>query len=314
MLEIGGPDISSLVPEWVLGFPVFFPRFPEDAGGGAAIPGGGRPPNRLCGKALTPIGIWRLNAREADSIPSLGGQMPRGEKAIAERLASLKTELAPDLEVIRLLGTGRMAEVYLARQASLDRLVAVKVLSRRISKDESAEARFNREAKAVAALETPHAVSVYRSGHLEDGAPFLVMQYVRGGTLEDRLEAEGPLPEPEARKILASIAEALAAAHERDPERREEPLDGAVLAERTVQRGKDHLAAGVEERLGALERSRLRDSVDVPGAVLRDEHEERLVAMPIEGCVHAFSRPPGNLVLAGRPARYDGHDAHACAP
>ena len=142
--------------------------------------------------------------------------MPRSEEALAERLATLKTELAPDLEVIRLLGRGRMAEVYLARQVSLDRLVAIKVLSRRISRDESARARFDREAKAAAALETPHAVAVYRSGHLEDGMPYLVMQYVRGGTLEDRLEAEGPLPEPEAKKILASVADALAAAHERD--------------------------------------------------------------------------------------------------
>jgi serine/threonine protein kinase len=142
--------------------------------------------------------------------------MPLSEKAIAELLATLKTELAPDLEVIRLLGTGRMAEVFLARQVSLDRLVAVKVLSRRTSRDESAQARFDREAKAAAALETPHAVSVYRSGHLEDGIPFLVMQYVRGGTLEDRLEAEGPLPEPEAKRILADVAEALAAAHEHD--------------------------------------------------------------------------------------------------
>jgi len=142
--------------------------------------------------------------------------MPRREKATAERLASLKTELAPDLEVIRLLGTGRMAEVFLARQVSLDRLVAVKVLSRRISRNDSARARFDREAKAAASLETLHAVSVYRSGHLEDGVPFLVMQYVRGGTLEDRLEAEGPLPEPEAKQILASMAEALAEAHARN--------------------------------------------------------------------------------------------------
>jgi serine/threonine protein kinase len=141
--------------------------------------------------------------------------MPRDEKAIAERLDSLKRELAPDLEVIRLLGTGRMAEVYLARQVSLDRLVAIKVLSRQISRDESAQARFDREAKAAASLETPHAVSVYRSGHLEDGVPFLVMQYVKGGTLEDRLEAEGPLPEAEAKRILADMAEALGVAHER---------------------------------------------------------------------------------------------------
>jgi serine/threonine-protein kinase len=142
--------------------------------------------------------------------------MPQKEEALEARLASLKAELAPDLEVIRVLGSGRMAEVFLARQVSLDRPVAVKVLSRQISRDAAARARFDREAKAAAALETPHAVSVFRSGHLKDGVPYLVMQYVRGGTLEDRLQAEGPLPESEARRILADVAEALAAAHERD--------------------------------------------------------------------------------------------------
>jgi len=142
--------------------------------------------------------------------------MPQKEEALEARMASLKAELAPDLEVIRVLGSGRMAEVFLARQVSLDRPVAVKVLSRQISRDAAARARFDREAKAAAALETPHAVSVYRSGHLKDGVPYLVMQYVRGGTLEDRLQAEGPLPEPEARRILADVAEALAAAHARD--------------------------------------------------------------------------------------------------
>jgi serine/threonine protein kinase len=136
--------------------------------------------------------------------------------ADADRLAVLREELAPDLEVIRLLGTGRMAEVYLARQVSLDRLVAVKVLSDRISRDDAARARFDREARAAGALESPHAVSVHRSGRLKNGVPYLVMQYVRGGTLEDRLAAEGPLPEAEARQILGNMAEALSAAHAND--------------------------------------------------------------------------------------------------
>jgi serine/threonine-protein kinase len=129
-----------------------------------------------------------------------------------------------------------MAEVFLARQVSLDRLVAVKVLSRQISRDESARARFDREAKAAAALESPHAVSVYRSGHLEDGVPYLVMQYVKGGTLEDRLEAEGPLAVPEARRILADMAEALAAAHERDFVHRD-VRSANVLCDREAGRG-----------------------------------------------------------------------------
>lgn len=161
--------------------------------------------------------------------------MPESEKDLAESLASLKDELAPDLEVLRQLGSGRMAKVYLARQVSLDRLVAVKVLSRRVSMGDSARARFDREAKAAASLETPNAVSVFRSGRLEDGTPFLVMQYVPGGTLEDRLQAEGPLPGPEAKQILASMADALAAAHAQDFVHRD-VRTGKVLCDRDAGR------------------------------------------------------------------------------
>ena len=129
------------------------------------------------------------------------------------RLDLLKQELAPDLDVIRHLGTGRMAEVYLARQKPLDRLVAVKVLSRTMGEDGTARARFEREAKASASLDHRNAVEVYRFGYLSDGLPFLVMQFVKGGTLEDKLAAEGPLPIPTARRILLEVADALAAAH-----------------------------------------------------------------------------------------------------
>ena len=131
-----------------------------------------------------------------------------------QRIDSLNAELAPDLEVMRPLGTGRMGDVFLARQASLDRLVAVKILSKALAGDSVAKARFEREAKAAASLDHRNAISVYRFGYLSDGVPFLVMQYVSGGTLEDRVAAEGPLTVPEARQIMAQVADALAAAHQ----------------------------------------------------------------------------------------------------
>lgn len=130
-----------------------------------------------------------------------------------DRLAFLRQELAPDLEVIRHLSTGRMAEVWLGRQNAMDRLVAVTILSRQSAGDATARARFHREAKAVASLDHPNAVEVYDSGFLSDGLPFLVLQYVSGGNLADRLAAEGPLPVPAARQILVEVADALAAAH-----------------------------------------------------------------------------------------------------
>jgi serine/threonine protein kinase len=130
-------------------------------------------------------------------------------------LAQLREELAPDLEVLRSIGTGRAGRVYLARERALDRLVAVKVLEPRLARDVTARTRFEREARAAAALDHPNAVAVHRTGILASGVPYLVMQYVRGPNLEDRLAAEGPLPPHEARRVLAQVAAALAAAHKR---------------------------------------------------------------------------------------------------
>jgi serine/threonine-protein kinase len=139
-----------------------------------------------------------------------------GSPELKELAKTLKEELAPDLEVLKHLGSGSAAEVFLARQKPpLSRLVAVKVLSRRLAGDDVARTRFEREAKAAAALDHTNAVPVFGFGYLSDGVPYLVMTYIRGGTLEDRLEAEGPLSVSEARTVLAGIASALAAAHDR---------------------------------------------------------------------------------------------------
>jgi eukaryotic-like serine/threonine-protein kinase len=132
-----------------------------------------------------------------------------------EELAFLRKELGPDLEFLGELGRGRMATVYLARERHLGRLVAVKVLSGNLSDDPVAMARFEREAKAAASLDHPHAVTVYRSGILSNHVPFQIMQYVKGGTLENHLAAEGPRSEAEACRILAEVSDALAAAHKR---------------------------------------------------------------------------------------------------
>lgn len=132
-----------------------------------------------------------------------------------EELVFLRQELGPDLEFLGELGRGRMATVYLARERRLGRLVAVKVLSWNLSDDPVAMTRFEREAMAAASLDHQHAVTVYRSGILSNRVPFQIMQYVKGGTLENHLAAEGPRSEAEACRILSEIADALAAAHKR---------------------------------------------------------------------------------------------------
>ncbi len=117
------------------------------------------------------------------------------------------------LEIIRPLGHGQMAEVYLAREPGLERLVALKVLRTQVATDETARRRFEREARSVAALTHPGIVQVYRFGETDDGRPYLVMQYVEGRSLEERLAAEGRLSVEESRRILVEVAGALEAAH-----------------------------------------------------------------------------------------------------
>lgn len=119
----------------------------------------------------------------------------------------------PDLEVLRPLGEGQVADVFLAREPGLERLVALKVLKAGVALDPVARARFAREARSVAALTHPGIVQVYRSGETADGRPFLVMRWVDGRSLEERIAAGGLLQVGEARRVLGEVAEALEAAH-----------------------------------------------------------------------------------------------------
>jgi serine/threonine protein kinase len=127
--------------------------------------------------------------------------------------ARVAAELKPELDVLRPLSAGSAARVYLARDQALGRTVAVKALLR--ANDERVSVRFEREAKAAAAISHPCVVAVHRLGRLTDGTPYLVMQYVKGGSLAERLSAEGPLPAADVRRMLHDISGALAVAHAR---------------------------------------------------------------------------------------------------
>lgn len=118
-----------------------------------------------------------------------------------------------DLEVIEMVGEGSVARVYLAREQSLRRLVAVKVLSPALAGDAVACSRFEREALAAASIQHPNVAPIYRTGRLPSGAPYLVMPYFHGGSLESRLRLAGPLPPDEARRYVGQVAAGLAAAH-----------------------------------------------------------------------------------------------------
>ncbi|HET9588905.1 MAG TPA: protein kinase [Anaerolineales bacterium] len=114
-------------------------------------------------------------------------------------------------EVIQELGKGGMAMVYLARDPYMKRQVAVKVLPRQFTFDPQFRTRFQREAEVIATLEHPSIVPVHDFGEHED-QPFIVMRYMSGGTLADRLSS-GPLPMPEIATLFERIGSALDHAH-----------------------------------------------------------------------------------------------------
>jgi eukaryotic-like serine/threonine-protein kinase len=120
------------------------------------------------------------------------------------------TKLGP-YEIQSPLGAGGMGEVYRARDTRLDRIVAIKVLPANLSSDPSLRQRLEREAKAISKLSHPHICTLHDIGH-QDGMDFLVMEFVEGETLEQRL-TKGPLSFGRTVRFAAQIADALATAH-----------------------------------------------------------------------------------------------------
>jgi serine/threonine protein kinase len=114
--------------------------------------------------------------------------------------------------VRRRLGAGAMGEVWLAFDAALERELAVKIMPPALGADEDRLLRFFREARLAARLNHPHAVTIYQVG-VEDGLPFLAMELVDGGSLEDIVRKNGPLAWPEATQIIRDAAAGLAQAH-----------------------------------------------------------------------------------------------------
>ena len=134
-------------------------------------------------------------------------------------------------ELLGLLGSGGMGEVYKARDTRLNRIVAIKVLSPATLNQPDARARFQREALAIAALNHPHICTIHDIGH-EAGVDFIVMEYVDGETLSARL-GRGPLPVGTAIAFARDVAAAVAAAHRKGVIHRDLKPSNIMLTEKS---------------------------------------------------------------------------------
>src|SRR5271165_25814 len=114
-------------------------------------------------------------------------------------------------EILSPLGAGGMGEVYRARDTRLDRTVAIKILPAHLSDNPDAKQRFDREARAISSLNHPNICTLHDVGH-QDGIDYLVLEYLEGETLADRLR-KGPLPLEQVLRVGAEICQGLEKAH-----------------------------------------------------------------------------------------------------
>lgn len=149
------------------------------------------------------------------------------------------TVLGGKYRVKRLLGTGGMGSVYKAENTTIGRTVAVKVLHPHLSDDGVALTRFQREARAAAGMQHPHVVQVLDMGVDDGGAPFIVMEYVRGKSAAQLLRLRGAIAPKRAAHIVGQVLDALEQVHSRGIIHRDLKPENVLL---TVHQGREDFA------------------------------------------------------------------------
>ena len=153
-------------------------------------------------------------------------------EALDQLFLEFQTAIAGRYSLERELGRGGMGVVYLAREVSLDRLIAIKLLPPALAREPGLRERFVREARTAAQLSQPNIVPIH-TVDAAAGFEFFVMAYIDGGTLGERVRTRGPLPPDEATRILREIAWALGYAHAQGVIHRDLKPDNIILERAT---------------------------------------------------------------------------------
>src|SRR5512143_1660527 len=165
-------------------------------------------------------------------------------------------------QIVRLIGSGGMGDVYRARDENLGRDVAIKVLPARFSTDHPRLTRFEQEARTAGRLNHPNILVIYDVG-LHEGSPYLVSELLEGETLSDRLQS-GPLPPTKAVEYASQIARGLAAAHQKGIIHRDLKPDNLFVT-------RDGLVKILDFGLAKLTRSREENAVGDPGTAAKTQ-------------------------------------------
>lgn len=171
------------------------------------------PPGRtegICPKCLLEQGFQTSPPTVAPTTPGdrSNGRLPLFVAPAVEELAPH----FPQLQLLELLGVGGMGAVYKARQATLDRTVALKILPREVGNDPAFAERFTREAKALARLNHPHIVTIHDIGQA-GGLYYIVMEYIDGANLRQMMNTQTLTPQ-QALVLVPQLCEALQYAHD----------------------------------------------------------------------------------------------------
>ncbi len=153
----------------------------------------------------------------------------QGRRLFQEVAADTQSNLAiPGYQIIEKLGKGSMGVVYKAKQLSVDRVVAIKILLDQLSENRDFIRRFDREAKIAAKLSNAHVVQAIDAGEA-NGRYFFVMEYVEGDTIKDFLDKGKRFDERSALKIAIAVAEALKHAHSKGLIHRDVKPENVIL-------------------------------------------------------------------------------------
>jgi streptogramin lyase/predicted Ser/Thr protein kinase len=174
--------------------------------------------------------------------------------------AALGTEVG-GYRIEAVLGRGGMGAVYRAEETALGRKVALKLIAPELARDDRFRERFLRESRIAASLDHPHIVPIFRAGD-DDGALFLAMRYVEGTDLAKLLHDEGALPPARAIALLAQVAEALDAAHEKGLVHRDVKPSNVLIAVASGRENAYLADFGLTKRTGSL------SGISAPGDVV----------------------------------------------
>lgn len=216
-----------------------------------------------------PMLVLRADETALGSADQTGGALPQHPDAFALGLLGLmspngRLERLGAYEIAEVIGYGGMGIVLLARDPRLDRTVALKVMSPACAADPSARQRFLDEARAAAAVRHDHVVTIHAIEEV-GGLPYLVMEYVEGGSLEQRLRQAGPMPAEQVVEIGRQAALGLAAAHAQGLVHRDiKPANillegGRVVSGGVVSRAKEDQARPLTTHHAPLTRVKISD-------------------------------------------------------